>query len=318
MTTLLPLVLVDLHDIEHKDASLIEETVHVAIEHNKSMLISIECDEIRRHEHTMDVIWDKIQAFLGTLYVIQTSTCYREGKPLLNCDILFQDICGYSIPMETSIDSVCCLDKDISRWKGWNEERKKRGLAPLKRYAVTGNNQTRYNPIMERKGPVQPHAFKRVAVGGTFDQLHAGHKILLTMTALLTQSSMVVGVTDDCMLLKKKHKNLISCTATRVEGVKKYLNRVRRNIKHDVVPIEDPFGPTATDPTIDALVVSKETFKGGEAVNRERYLRGFALLELRIIDVISSDHSVLTPENFDLAKISSSWIRDYIAKNKQL
>lgn len=40
-------------------------------------------------------------------------------------------------------------------------------------------------------------AFDRVAVGGTFDHLHAGHKILLTMTALLANKSVVVGVTGE-------------------------------------------------------------------------------------------------------------------------
>lgn len=37
--------------------------------------------------------------------------------------------------------------------------------------------------------------FHKVAVGGTFDHLHAGHKILLTMTALSTRKSLIVGVT---------------------------------------------------------------------------------------------------------------------------
>lgn len=69
---------------------------------------------------------------------------------------------------------------------------------------------------------------------------------------------------DDCMLLKKKHRNLIDPTAKRVELVKNYLNLVKRSISYEVVPITDPFGPTVTDPTIDALVVSKETLKGGD------------------------------------------------------
>lgn len=66
------------------------------------------------------------------------------------------------------------------------------------------------------------------------------------------------------MLLKKKHRELIDSTAQRVKNVETYLNFVKRGITYEVVPITDPFGPTVSDPTIDALVVSKETLKGGD------------------------------------------------------
>jgi phosphopantetheine adenylyltransferase len=69
------------------------------------------------------------------------------------------------------------------------------------------------------------------------------------------------------MLLKKKHRELIESTEKRLKNVENYLNLVKRNIQYEVVPITDPFGPTVTDPTIDALVVSKETLKGGDLGN---------------------------------------------------
>ncbi|RUP50321.1 hypothetical protein BC936DRAFT_139643 [Jimgerdemannia flammicorona] len=37
--------------------------------------------------------------------------------------------------------------------------------------------------------------YDHVAVGGTFDHLHSGHKILLTMTAWLARERVVCGVT---------------------------------------------------------------------------------------------------------------------------
>lgn len=40
-----------------------------------------------------------------------------------------------------------------------------------------------------------PQQFAQVAVGGTFDHIHAGHKILLTMTALLASKRVACGVT---------------------------------------------------------------------------------------------------------------------------
>lgn len=134
----------------------------------------------------------------------------------------------------------------------------------METHLLTSGDQTEQPALEGNTGPIEPLVFQRVAVGGTFDHLHAGHKILLTMTALLAKQSMVVGVTDDCMLLKKKHRELIASTQQRVAFVKEYLYRVKRSITYEVVPIKDPFGPTVTDPTIDALVVSKETLKGGD------------------------------------------------------
>ena len=121
---------------------------------------------------------------------------------------------------------------------------------------------------------------------------------------------------DDCMLQKKKHKDLIAPTMKRVKVVQEYLHSVKRGIQYEVVPITDPFGPTVTDPTIDGLVVSKETLKGGELVNNERDMRGYPPLELRIIDVISSESNSIEEKDMSVLKISSSWIREYIASNK--
>jgi FAD synthase len=47
-------------------------------------------------------------------------------------------------------------------------------------------------------------SFPVVAIGGTFDHLHAGHKILLSMSAWLATEKIIVGVTGrfhPCCLL---------------------------------------------------------------------------------------------------------------------
>lgn len=44
-----------------------------------------------------------------------------------------------------------------------------------------------------------------VAVGGTFDRLHNGHKILLSQAALRASKHLTVGVTDVNMIQCKEH-----------------------------------------------------------------------------------------------------------------
>jgi phosphopantetheine adenylyltransferase len=70
---------------------------------------------------------------------------------------------------------------------------------------------------------------------------------------------------DDKLLTKKRHRELIAPINERIENVKAYLNIFRRGIKYEVDTISDPYGPTITDPSFNAIVVSTETLSGGEA-----------------------------------------------------
>ncbi len=52
-----------------------------------------------------------------------------------------------------------------------------------------------------------------------------------------------------------------------------FLRDVKPWLKLDVVPITDVYGPTAWDKELEGLVVSHETAKGGEMINKERERR---------------------------------------------
>lgn len=60
---------------------------------------------------------------------------------------------------------------------------------------------------------------------------------------------------------------LIEPINNRIQKVKEFLNDVCPELEANVVPISDPYGPTQHDPTMDLLVVSAETAKGGTKVN---------------------------------------------------
>jgi cytidyltransferase-like protein len=42
-------------------------------------------------------------------------------------------------------------------------------------------------------------------MGGTFDHMHLGHKLLLTQACLLTKDTLHVGITGDALLAKKAY-----------------------------------------------------------------------------------------------------------------
>ncbi|KAG0175487.1 hypothetical protein DFQ28_000091 [Apophysomyces sp. BC1034] len=258
--------------------------------------------------------WESLQTFLGSIFVTQLTTAYEHNKPLFDCDIILEPECGYDLALEPTWSTVLCAKQDIPQLEAWNNRRIAASLSAYEIEALSAieNDAQPETPIINNHWK----SFNHVAIGGTFDHIHAGHKILLTMAALLATTRLVVGVTDDEMLKNKKYREYIASLDDRIKNVQQYLHTIRRGIIHEVVPMSDAFGPTITDPSIEALVCSHETLKGGDAVNRERALLGFPTLELRVIDVISPDNASVKNKDMML-KISSTWIRQYLAEQNQ-
>lgn len=147
--------------------------------------------------------------------------------------------------------------------------------------------------------------YRRVVLGGTFDRLHLGHKILLGEGCLFAEENLTVGVTTGEMNLKKSLPELIQLTTVRIDSVVQFIETVKPQIGHSVVPITDMFGPTITDPDLQCIVVSDETKKGGEIVNQERQKKGYSELDVYVIDLVQDQcHG-----RFEETKISSSSLR---------
>lgn len=58
---------------------------------------------------------------------------------------------------------------------------------------------------------------------------------------------------------------MLESLSERMRGVQQFMELFKPSLVFDIVPIHDVYGPTATDPNIQALVVSKETASGGKA-----------------------------------------------------
>lgn len=125
-----------------------------------------------------------------------------------------------------------------------------------------------------------------VAVGGTFDHLHDGHKILLTMSAFFAKRELIVGITGQALLVKKEYREAMQSYKVRKSLVEKFLSAVDSTIKVSFYEIQDVCGPTATIEEIDALVVSAESEKGGAFINNERQKKGWHPLFVHRIDVV--------------------------------
>ncbi|CAL8465461.1 g4997 [Coccomyxa elongata] len=154
--------------------------------------------------------------------------------------------------------------------------------------------------------PQSSLAFDHVAVGGTFDRLHVGHRLLLAATALICKQRVYVGVTGDKLLEKKKHFELLEPYDQRATAAASYLKSVRPALSVQTGALLDPKEPTAaaTEEGMQALVVSKETISGGETINQYRREHGFAPLELVVVDLVDDSAAV------EGGKVSSTALRE--------
>lgn len=131
-------------------------------------------------------------------------------------------------------------------------------------------------------------SFDFVAVGGTFDRMHAGHRVLLAVAAVCCSSELYVGITSDRLLVNKADKELIRTYSSREGAVREYLSNVHPSLKVTTGALSDPKEPTAasTEEHMQALVVSEETVTGGNAINADRKQRGFLPLKLIVIKLL--------------------------------
>lgn len=88
-----------------------------------------------------------------------------------------------------------------------------------------------------------------------------------------------------------------------MRDVREFLNDIDNSINYEVVPISDPFGPTASDSDLDLIVVSDETMKGGQKVNEIRRQKHFRDLEIFSIPLVEIKEAIIKEKE---NKISSS------------
>lgn len=120
--------------------------------------------------------------------------------------------------------------------------------------------------------------FEEVAVGGTFDGMHYGHRKLLTLAVSSVNPAtgkLLIGVTVDDMLQHKSYSEEIPSMKERMDGARDFVYRLAPGIKNRVKfrPIADEYGPLGTieeGSNFDALVLSHETLDNGHLLNEHR------------------------------------------------
>ena len=124
--------------------------------------------------------------------------------------------------------------------------------------------------------------YNKVAVGGTFDKFHDGHKKLLS-TAFELGNHVEIGVTSDAFGGLKG--NIDSCEE-RMDNIKSFFSNYSN---FNIVSLEDVFGTTIYDGALDAIVVSKETEANAIKINEIRVSKDMLPLDIIVVSFVLAE-----------------------------
>lgn len=122
-----------------------------------------------------------------------------------------------------------------------------------------------------------------VAVAGTFDVLHDGHKALLDR-AFGFGEHVVIGLTSDRMASEGRSSHIPY--HLRKKALEEHLSEFR---DYEIFEIDDMYGPDGIMDSVSTLVVSEETLPNGRVLNDRRASRGLEPMELAVVPLVMAD-----------------------------
>lgn len=148
--------------------------------------------------------------------------------------------------------------------------------------------------------PPSKRQYEAVALGGTFDILHVGHKKLIS-EAFRLGDKVLIGITSDRLVRTSRKNHPVRPFPQRVRAIRVFLRTRGWASRARISELNEPYGPAYRRKKLQALIVSKGTLKSGQILNQLREARGLRPLHLQVVGLVVAE---------DGKPISSTRIRD--------
>jgi pantetheine-phosphate adenylyltransferase len=133
--------------------------------------------------------------------------------------------------------------------------------------------------------------YETVAVGGTFDELHKGHKALLAKAFEVGQR-VQIGLCSDNFAKKLSKPHITASYEQRFQELENFLQQNGFHERAEISRLDDPYGVTLSNKSTEALIVSKETEPIARFINKKRKDAGLPPLHIVTIDMIPSENHI--------------------------
>lgn len=114
--------------------------------------------------------------------------------------------------------------------------------------------------------------------------MHKGHESLLTGTFSKSEK-VTIGITSN-EFASQRLKNNFEDYELRLRQLEEFLKRNNFFERATIIKLEDVFGTTLTDATVDSIIVTKETIEGATAINDARAKSGLGKLKVHLVPLV--------------------------------
>ncbi len=133
--------------------------------------------------------------------------------------------------------------------------------------------------------------YEWVAIGGTFDQLHKGHRTLLRRAFELGKQ-VLIGLTTQDMVKHKPDWKIIASYDERKNELEKWLNAESYTGRYIIRPLHNKYGPSITMPELELIVVSEETCPVAKEINEIRREHDLPLLHIAVLTMVKAEDQI--------------------------